>query len=142
MPEAVAESARGCGERQFGWETEALNPARSPAGSTKPPTLKEVIGRKQRVQGLQAGQGELSTQAQLCRGQGCRSDLEEHLPKGERKEQSSSAPPLDPQGDLCHGQQVLSLSAMSPLQAGLGSRMQRGRDRDMGYRAKATMFPL
>lgn len=59
-----------------------LTQARSPAGSTKPLTLKEVIGRKQRVQGLQAGQGELSTQAQLCRGQGCRSDLEEHLPKG------------------------------------------------------------
>lgn len=33
-----------------------LDPARSPAGSTKPLTLKEIIGRKQRVQGLQAGE--------------------------------------------------------------------------------------
>ena len=43
---------------------------------------------------------------------------------------------------LCCEQQGLSLSVISPLQAGLGSWMQRGRGRDMGYRAKATMFPL
>ena len=63
MPEAAgsADHALGCGERQFGWETGALDPAWSPAGSTKPLTLKESIGRKQRIQGLQAGEVSVHT---------------------------------------------------------------------------------
>lgn len=58
----------------------------------------QITGRKQRVWGLQAGQGELSAQAQLQIGCKPRSDLEEHLPKGERKDQPFSALHLDPQG--------------------------------------------
>lgn len=46
-----------------------------------------------------------------------------------------------PRADLCE-QQALSLSLMSPFQAELGSWMQRGRGRDMGYRATATVVPL